>query len=216
MSKTALVTSIYKPFWGTQYFEHSVKEAGFPLYNAFKGKRFTGNGDVFKMLYDKYVELQNEYDYLIYSDGADSLVLRNFTPPDKVIYSAEMACYPHTYMADKYKDKKTQWCYLNGGGYCGPSKLIVEFFDRYGVNKYKGDINGQHEQMVAYLQAKDEGFPIDLDQSCEIFQTLAFVPETFFSVDDSGIFNPTTNTYPHVLHGNGRTDMSWLYKLYDK
>jgi hypothetical protein len=82
-------------------------------------------------------------------------------------------------------------------------------------------VNGQHEQMVAFLKAEKEGFPIKLDTKCEVFQTMAFADPSEFCVvscmdkDIPGnvLKNKLTKTIPSILHFNGLTDMSILKEL---
>jgi hypothetical protein len=141
-------------------------------------------------------------------------------PTDHILYSTEKACYPHPELAKQYRPTKSKWKYLNGGGYGGPLKLIIEFFERYGLHKHSNDVNGQHEQMVAFLKAEKEGFPIRLDTKCEVFQTMAFAdPSEFEVVKDSPefhgkrLYNKLTKTLPAILHFNGITDQSILKEL---
>jgi hypothetical protein len=179
----------------------------------------------------------------MYADAADSFCQRKFFAPyDKVIYQTEKACYPHEWVIPHYPNTPTSyagspWKYLNGGGYCGSTNLIVEFFEKYGLNKLPGDANGQHEQMLAYIKAKEDGFPIQLDDGCELFQSMAFADPSEFKVIDykeTQVYGPTmevvppykypslerkalknivTKQIPAVLHFNGLTDMSILKEL---
>lgn len=230
MSNTIVVTSIYSEFWGTEEFRKSVEKVGLPLHNAWKGTRFTGHGETLRYVYEALKGLENDYKYAIYSDGADSYFIKSFTPPDNtVIYSTEKAVWPpnikHKW-EDYYKDKvpESVWMYLNGGGYCGEIRLLIEFFEKYGLNNYKGDINGQKEQSFAFIKAHQEGFPIMLDTKCEYFQTTGFEHDGDFKMGTVGrpngtftkIFaNTKTGTLPSILHGNGRTDMRKIYKFFN-
>lgn len=217
--KTVVMTYIYSEFWGTEHFRKSVERVGLPLHNAFEGRSYLGAPDAFRIFYDSYQQLRKTYDKLIFADGADSVFIKSFEPPDgRIIYSTEKACYPHPHIASQYPNPKGPWKYLNGGGFCAPIDLLIEFYDKYGLTKLEGDPNGQHIMMMAYLQAKKDGFPIELDQDCQYFQTTAFAEEgelIHYLIDGEPRFiNKITGTHPHVLHGNGRTDMTWIYKAY--
>lgn len=242
MSDTIVITSIYRPFWGTEEFRKSVDKVGLPLHNAFKGTHFTGNGDIIRWIYEALLELKDKYKYAIYSDGADSYFVRSFIPPSGVIvYSTEKAIWPPTQdMKDKWNDfwnkntyrgdflVDTPWKYLNGGGYCGEINLLIEFFEKYGLSNLTGDVNGQREQAEAFLKAREDNFPITLDTNCWYFQTTGFAEEQDLMTlvwngmkefnEPEGlnvtITNRITGGSPALLHGNGRTDLSWLYNLY--
>lgn len=226
MNDTVVVTSIYSEFWGTEEFTKSVKRVGLPLHNAFKGPVFTGNGNVMRMLYEAYVELKDQYKYAIYSDGADTIFLKSFTPPwDKLIFSAEKAVWPplpelkekwdNFYKTINYTT--SPWRHLNAGNACGPIQLFINFYEKYELNKYENvDVNGQGEVARAFLKAKDNGFPITLDTTCNYFQPIAHEDVGDFHCDGKIFKNLKTNTEPYVLHGNGRTSMQWLYENLNK
>lgn len=215
---TIALTYIYSEFWGTEQFRKSAERVGLSIHNAFSGTIYTGGPDVLRMFYDSFHQLRGKYDKLIYADAADSVFIRAFEPPDgKIIYSTEKACYPHPSLAAEYPDPKGPWRYLNGGGFCGSIDLLIEFYDKYGLTKHVGDLNGQYIMALAYLQAKKDGFPIELDQDCQYFQTTAFEDPADFGIPNTtgkDIMNLVTGTMPHLWHGNGRTDMTWIYKLF--
>jgi hypothetical protein len=225
---TIVVTSIYNEFWGTRQFHASCKNFGLPYHNAFRGTSFKGNGDVLNMLSRAYVDLSREYHYAIYADGADSFFQKEPPAiPDYILWSTEKQVWPvlpqlkqayDEFYKNDMNFKYSPWMFLNGGGVCGPTKLLSEFYIRYGLHEYAGkNINGQKELSEAFLKAKKEGFPIKLDTQCEFFQTTAFEHPTDFSLapDGKGIVNNFTGTYPVLLHGNGRTDMTPIYKRFN-
>jgi hypothetical protein len=78
---------------------------------------------------------------------------------------------------------------------------------------HAGDANGQWQQALAYLQAKADGFPIELDQYCLEFQTIGFTEPGDFHELPGTLFNNITGSKPAVIHGNGRTPMGWVYGL---
>lgn len=218
MQDTIIITSIYSEFWGTEQFWKSCEYIKMPVFNSFKGNRFTGNGDSIRMIYEALQELRDTYKYAIYSDGADTFFVKPFQPPfGKVIYSAEKACYPIPSLASRYPECKTPWKYLNGGNYCGDIETLIKFFEQEGLNKFKGAINGQLEQSTAFLHAYDNGFPIELDYECKYFQSIAFEDPGDFSLAEDGkaIVNNLTGSHPCVYHGNGRTNMNSIYQRYN-
>jgi hypothetical protein len=214
---TVVMTYIYGNTPQTGKMMESVVRLDLPVCNAFKRSKFMGNGYALRDFVDCLECLKETHKYVIYSDGGDTFFTRGFTPPpDRLIYSTEKACYPRPELAAEYPAPKSPWRFLNGGNWCAPIPLALEFFKKYKLDTYKTDINGQYELAQAYLKAIKEGFPIELDEMCEYFQTIAFEERGDFRVTPQGIQNLITNTYPAVFHGNGRTDMDWIYKLYEK
>ena len=222
---TIVVTLIYNEFWGTEQFRKSVQKAGLPLFNAFDGSQFTGHGDSLRMLYSAMANLSASYENIIYSDGADTIFFKPFTPPaGEIIYSAEKACYPIEAMAPLYPACDTPWKYLNAGNWCGSIELCMRFFETYGLYNYRGEINGQKEVAQAFLEGVKDGFPVRLDYKGEFFQTIAFNDikkdgtvdfgkGDDFSIENGQVVNNITGAKPCIVHGNGRTNMDWVYNL---
>lgn len=220
-----IVTNIYSPNANTKQTVESFARFGYEV--AVNSAPFTGNGQVLRDMLACYRRAITGHVDFFYTDGADTFCQRRADPPkDYILYSTEKACYPHPEIAKQYRPTKSKWKYLNGGGYGGPLKLIIEFFERYGLDKLPNDANGQHEQMVAYLAAEKDGFPIKLDTKCEVFQTMAFADPSEFEVMDPShehtgfelaepklLRNKLTKTIPAILHFNGLTDMSILKEL---
>jgi hypothetical protein len=226
-----VITNIYSPNANTVQTVDSFTRFGYEV--AINSAPFIGNGQVLRDMLACYRRAVTGHEDFFYTDGADTYCQRKADPPkDYILYSTEKACYPHPEIAKQYRPTKSKWKYLNGGGYGGPLKLIIEFFGRYGLDKLPNDANGQHEQMVAYLAAEKDGFPIKLDTKCEVFQTMAFADPSEFEVVTtfSGIVkalakgeepkpqplclkNKLTKTIPAILHFNGLTDMSILKEL---
>jgi hypothetical protein len=222
-----IITNIYSPNNNTKQTVDSFERHGYEV--AVNGAPFIGNGQVLRDMLACYKRAVTGHENFVYTDGADTFCQRKFeVPTDHILYSTEKACYPHPEIAKQYRPTKSKWKYLNGGGYGGPLKLIIEFFERYGLDKHPNDVNGQHEQMVAFLKAEKEGFPIKLDTKCEVFQTMAFADPNEFEVVTTFVGiekfvegerqslllkNKATKTIPAILHFNGLTDMSILKEL---
>lgn len=228
-----VITNIYSPNANTNQTVESFRRFGHEV--AINNAPFIGNGQVLRDMLACYRRAATGHEDFFYTDGADTYCQRKAEPPkDYILYSTEKACYPHPEIAKKYRPTKSKWKYLNGGGYGGPLKLIIEFFERYGLDKHPNDVNGQHEQMMAFLAAEKDGFPIKLDTKCEVFQTMAFADPSEFMIrngleypqeDMTGsgkislfenhkfLYNKLTKTIPAILHFNGLTDMSILKEL---
>lgn len=205
-----IVTNIYAPNRQTKEMVSSF-ERFHEL--AILPNKHEGNGQVIRNLLACYKRAATGHELFAYSDGGDTYCQRKvLVPDDYILYSTEKACYPHEELAKQYTYKgKSPFKYLNGGGYGGPLKLIIEFFEKYGLDKLPNGANGQHEQMIAYLAAKKDGFPIMLDHNCEVFQTTAFTSAAELEIIDKQVHNKLTGTIPAILHGNGTSDMEWIY-----
>lgn len=235
MNKPTVLTYIYAPFenavCSTFEFLRSCRAFDYEVVNAWQGKRHEGHAMTFKAL---EAALQDINGPVVYADGADSFFLREINvPTDRILYSTEKAYWEPIGGEERYTDKQTPWCYLNGGGWCGPAELVREFYKRYDLGNLK-TANAQMHQHDAYFAALADGFPIELDQFCTEFQTIAF-DEDFqkhgwsdhFSIEtkhaigslnreifiEANLYNEYTKTYPALIHGNGQTPMHHIYKL---
>lgn len=221
-----IITNIYKDTPSTERMVKSFERHG---YEVAINRIPTGNGRILRGLYECYKRAIGGHELFAYADAADTVCQRPINvPTDKLLWSTEKACYPDPSLASKYKfggRLKSPWRYLNNGLYCGSLALVIEFFERYGLHKLHDSANGQHEVMVAYLQAKEDGFPIELDFKCREFQSIAFDHDpkrgdyplhkngyegTDFEIRDGLVYNKLNKTTPAVLHGNGQTPMGWI------
>lgn len=166
------------------------------------------------------------YSHVIYCDAWDTIALG---PPVEVdrklkIYfnreieflgSAEKACFPHPELAVEYPTCETDWKYVNGGGWLSS---IAHFIRMYEANSSKG-INDQLWLAQRFIASHRAFEPVYLDYACEIFQTIGFEgPEDFGYADGKPgrLVNFKTQSLPIFMHGNGRTDMSKVWKLFNK
>jgi hypothetical protein len=229
MKDTIVLTAIYHEFWGTHHFRKSCERVGLEVYNVFPPNTpHKGNGFIYQYFYKAFLDLKDKYKTVIYSDGADTIFQKAFLPPtDEIIYSVEKAIWPPAerfpilrtlydeYYSTKGRDflKNHPWKYLNGGNWCGPIDLLIDWYEKYELKNLSGDINGQLEQAIAFMKADKDGFPIMFDHTCEYFQTTAFENTGDFSLsaDGKSLINNLTGTIPCVLHGNGRTNMQPIY-----
>jgi len=236
MQKIAYITSIYKEFWGTKIFRESCAHCGIEPINVHKGEPWKGNANVFKLIYKALVELREAgYTHVVYSDGADVIWLEKVeTCPDFILYSTEKAFYPnavgigHHYSPEHMfpKDSQTRWHYLNAGLWLGSIDNVIA---HYQLNKLhslplhypNGQVlNGQWEQICAYFCSLQSMIPIALDSKCNFFQSVAFQHDDEFTMPFEASYgirfrNEITGNYPLALHGNGRTDMSWIVDRLD-
>lgn len=228
MSKVAMLTYLFRETDGTKKMRESVERQGYALINCCPEGR-TDKHNMLPEMYKKLFDIKEEYDLVIYTDAGDTYwQLPHIPQDDLIIYSAEKACYPIPELAVDYPLVNTPWKYLNSGNFCGPTKLIIEFFEKYGLNvKLNEPNNDQALSSIAFLKAIGNGFPITLDYQCHIFQSIAFGEPGELIVDSwernvngikqvtSFIHNTITKEYPCVLHGNGLTPMDWIYKLHE-
>jgi hypothetical protein len=233
--KTAVLTYLHTPFWGSDEFYRSTNRLGLHVHNAWKTEEYSGSvGCIVEMIYKGLLELKEQgYTHVIYSDAADTFFLKSFEVPEFLLISCEKACFPDSAVAEKYPNPASAnpWKYVNAGNWCSPIDIAIKFYETYGLAGNRGKhINGQREWHTAFLQAWKDKFPIMLDWNCTDMQSIAFEDPGDYSIiierkmdewpivlnDVPKIRNNKTGTFPAVFHGNGRTDMFWIYSLISK
>lgn len=164
----------------------------------------------------KYAEsIQGEYSHILLVDAHDVIFLAppdaitaRYNDPDRMLFSCEKACWPSPGLASHYPFISSDWRYLNSGSYLAPIPVYLDMIGRHPVAYTYDD---QLYFTERYLSGQ---WPIDLDDRCRIFQSIAFQADSDFeTVDGRAIFNNKTGTYPTVIHGNGRTPMGWVYEI---
>lgn len=154
---------------------------------------------------------------VLYTDSYDAIVTGTYvqlleryhqlaSPSHPVIFAAEKNCYPSPYLRPYYPTSESPWRYLNAGGFIGP----VEYLQRMLTANLDFWLNDQFEFSKFYLEGKSG---IVLDSVCRLFQTLAYSLDNI-SYHENGPHNLITNSYPLVLHANGRESLikagQWL------
>ena len=224
-------TYIYAETNGTREMRKSVERCGHELAVVTAGP---APDAVNQQLLGLYRRAASGHKKFVYADAADSFFQRPLNddqiPSDCIMYSTEKACYPYPDWNVKHPASDSRWKFLNGGGVCGPLDLMIEYYERYRLCS-PGSMNGQAYLQQQMFQAISDGFPIKLDTSCSVFQTLAFADESEFewrhtmqqtyfdketntrqAVSVELLHNTITGTVPAVLHGNGLTEMKHIYE----
>lgn len=157
------------------------------------------------------------HDCIVFTDAFDTLALagpevieQHFDGTGALI-SCEKAVWPDPSKAPLYPpNPKSEWCYINSGGY------IAEI-DFLGDVLLEGCDKAEDDQLFLTEKFLTGNPLIRRDDGCNLFQTLAHCyswphqhwSDTFELVDGR-VRNKVTNTMPAFVHGNGRTDISWI------
>lgn len=158
----------------------------------------TYTGDATHFLYT------DAYDTFAFA-GEDEVKEKLAQNPARMIISAEKACFPNFEDAPRYPETKSPWKFINGGG----CLFEIDFF-KYLSEKYPMQ-QGTLDPVWLFNCLLNEP-EIKLDYQCEIFQTLAHSNVNEWDTTGERIRNIGTNTYPVFFHGNGHTNMDWVYK----
>lgn len=151
------------------------------------------------------------YDYILFVDAHDVIFKGdiktiiekiNTFPEHDCIFSTEKACWPNTELALKYKKSPYPWNYLNSGSYLFKIDKFLQIIEE---NK---PFIGMDDQLYFTELYLDNKINCILDVECKIFQSVAFEDNNDFSIENGVIKNNITNSFPIVIHGNGKTDLT--------
>lgn len=211
MKLKVLTTSDKTDHPGWHKLKSSLEKHGYDYEHILKPFSF---GHQLPVIRDWCTAYTGDCTHILYTDCFDTLCFTDsqevikkyedrFRSP-KMLISAEKNCYPLWERAGEYPDCPTPWKYVNGGGWM----VEIEYFKE--LCKIENLTNESHDQvwlMDVYLRNKE----IQVDNNCEIFQTIAFSNREEWIKEEGRFRNVGTNTLPVFFHGNGHTDMSWLY-----
>ena len=185
-----------------------------------------GFGSKMLALYDHLIG-HPETDFFVYSDSYDSFVLDTPNAAHKalnpflsqgrnqIMFGTEKACYPIGEYRERYPELFTnahQWKYLNGGCFAGWSKAYIAMVENHKEQLYDHDINDQLWSTEAYL-LRNSNLRICLETLPRLYQTIGFEHNDDFAYRQGRLINLETLTMPIIIHGNGKVDMSHIYRL---
>ncbi|XP_019882579.1 procollagen-lysine,2-oxoglutarate 5-dioxygenase 1 isoform X1 [Camponotus floridanus] len=151
----------------------------------------------------KIVLFTDSYD-VIFLGGLSAIVERFLDTDARVLFSAEVYCWPDRSLAIHYPTVSGGKRYLNSGGFIGYASDVYEILD-------KADIKDEDDDQLFYttVYLQDElrtRHKIKLDHKSEIFQNLFGAVadvELRFKGEEAYVQNIVYNTVPLILHGNG-------------
>ena len=154
--------------------------------------------------------------HILYTDAFDTIAFANqheviqkfitVFEGFKMLISGEKNCYPHPERASDYPYSDSPFRFVNGGGWLVEIEYFKELCKKENLNS---DSHDQVWLMDAYLKNQSD---IMVDTHCEIFQTIAFSNIEEWQKEGERFRNIKENSLPIFYHGNGRTNMSWLYQ----
>lgn len=218
----AVITAAYYPdqdyesrFWRLKESCERHKLPLFP-YGRGSGSWSTVGSDTIAQFHDgpQFIQqLPGEYDVILFTDAADTFVMAGEQEiRDKldaigrsVVVAAEPGCYPPR-LHDSYTEAtKNQyvghWRFPNGGGWVGYRHSLLELLNYLRCNWTESD-----EAQYRWVQAIASGdVPwVELDNACQIFQTMSGGFSSSMEWQGSRMYNPITGTQPIIPHWNGR------------
>ncbi len=149
-----------------------------------------------------YVICTDTYDTMFCRWNADE-VMEAIDDSSGILFSCEAACWPGGEWCSAYPAPVSPWSFINGGQSCGRKGDLISLYES--VREFRETGNCQERLHRIYAQNPQR---IDLDRECRIFQSMSAPrPEDAIQWDEEGggVVNAIQDTYPMLLHFNGRT-----------
>jgi Methyltransferase domain len=168
--------------WEYDILSHNYIAYGSKMRNAYEYAKKTDCTHLF---------IADAYDVLVLGTMQESL--SRIMDKDVMLFNAEKGCYPYPDKAILYPKVESKFPYLNGGLCFVSVPLFIEMFE---ANPIADSDNDQANLTDLFLSGR---YKLQLDYDCKVFQSIAFCEP--FEINNGAIF----------YHGNGRTDMSYIY-----
>jgi len=208
MSRLIVVTAAYTTTDEHAILRESCNRKGLPFLAYGVGQPFPRfvEGKM-KRLADELEHVEQEV--VLYSDGFDSIVLAGAEEILKkwdafnsgVVLSAEKNCFPIEDLAAKYPQIEGPWRFVNAGGFIGYRTYLIDAL-RYMIRTYD-DEDDQARWSKAFI---DGQLLATVDSTCQIFQTMGGAKDDDVEYTNNRIHNTVHDSYPSVVHFNGRKD----------
>jgi hypothetical protein len=164
--------------------------------------------------YKRSVQIKNKYDYILFVDAHDVCFVGDFDNIREYlechleydcVFSTEKACWPASSLSGLYPENKSDWKYLNSGSYLFKIDRFIDI-----IESNMPDIHCDDQLYFTQLLLSGK-MNCKLDTECRLFQSLAHDDGSSFDVVDGKFQNVKTETFPVVLHGNGKSNLIFKY-----
>lgn len=198
----------------------SAEKNNVSIINIGEGKKWGGN--VLKPKYFfEYIQNLPDQDIVICTDACDIVYCSNleeilskfYRMNARIVFSTEKNCYPLTHLRHRFAHFNGPYKYLNAGGFIGYVKEIKEMLHNI-VQQIKPGMRSDQALYQQYYVNNPE--KIYLDTNCEIFHCLCDVDLSEVRIENERVFVKKTQTWPSILHGNGKKGKAVLISIYNQ
>lgn len=175
--------------------------------------KWTGFVNKIKYMID-FMKDYNDDDIICFIDAYDVIVsnieniYKNFINYNcNIVFSSECICFPYSNI-ERYKNinSKTNFKYLNSGGYIGYKKNIYQMLTSTKLEEITMLCKNGGDQNFFTQYYLNNQINIKLDTNQEIFQSMCCVNFYEFEFHNGYLYNKILETYPCFIHFNGFGD----------
>jgi len=203
----AVMIGAHAPYRG-QLFDSSAKRMGLHVVKYAEGIPWPGNFRDGKTVpqFECVRALPDSVTHVLFADAWDSLCMAgeveilakyNALAGSGVVISGEKNCYPESGLKQFYPHRRSPWNFCNSGGFIGRKQDVLKALE-WCCNV--GLIDDQLCWSILYLS---RSAPLQVDEGCQIFQTMNRQMSGEFRIDGDRVQNTVTGTRPCVVHWPG-------------
>lgn len=172
----------------------------------------------------EFIKEYQDNDIICFIDAYDVIVSNNKDIYQKfidyncnILFSTEFICFPYDNI-EKYinSNEKTNFKYLNSGGYIGYKKYLYEMLISTSLEEIEllCKNGGDQNFFTQYYLNNKKNIKLDINQ--EIFQSMCCVNFYEFEFHNGYLYNKILETYPCFVHFNGFGDNDIKTAIYKK
>jgi len=208
MPSLVVMIGAHAPYQGT-IFEASARRMGLPVVKFAEGLPWPGNyrdGKLWPALACAR-SLPSTVTHVLFADAGDSVavagseeILQKFhalCSEGSILISGEKNCHPAQELAAFYPYSRTQWRFVNAGGWMGRRADVQRALE------WVCQVPHEDDQLAWTLAFLHQAVPLAIDEDCEIFQTMRRQEPGELRQIGKRVFNNRTGTFPCIIHWNG-------------
>jgi hypothetical protein len=166
------------------------------------GEGFLRAADIVESFAGGYAIASDAFDVLFARWNTREIASAFESAKGNLLVSAEADCWPAGPWCAAYTEKPTPWPYVCGGQFGGKKDKVAAMYRETFARRETITMGGGNQEIMHRMFA--EGYPMEIDCHCRIFQSMRSGPAKFVIPKDGQAYNQATGTRPMFVHFNGR------------
>lgn len=215
------IAAAHTPYQGA-VMERSAQRVGVEIVRFKQGEPWPNDYRVGKLVHglECVLSLPSDVTHVMHVDTSDSLflagpeeILQKYELLERsIVIQGEKNCYPDKELMQDYPEARTRWHYVNSGGWIAHRRAAEEAMASVAKLAEYCDQLCWSRAYLRWLQFSGqkhvEGWFIDVDENCQIFQSMYLQEKSDFRMENGRLENLRTGGCPCVAHWNGTRNLA--------
>lgn len=200
------ISAAHTPYNGA-LMERSAARVGVEIVRFREGEPWPNDFRVGKLVHglECVKALPDDVTHVMFVDSNDSVflagpeeIVEKYTLKEcSIVLQGEKNCYPDKNLVPMYPPPRTPWRFVNSGGWIGTRDDAEVLLERvFALAEYCDQLCWSRAYVSQYI-------PVDVDENCQIFQSMYLQEPGDFRLADGRLENLKTGGRPCVAHWNG-------------